>query len=62
MLYKAAALCGHFFLVLSIASGILEQQHGDVVDESFIALLSADHAEVLREGEFDDNWFLSRIA
>ena len=54
MLYKAAALCGHLPLVLSIASGILEQQHGGVVDESFIALLSADHAEVLREGELGD--------
>ena len=35
-------------------AGILDQQYGGVVDESFIALLSADHGEVLREGEFGD--------
>ena len=50
---KAAELCGFLPLVLSIAAGILEQQ-GSVVDESFISLLSADHGEVLREGEHGD--------
>ena len=35
-------------------AGILEQQHGGVVDDDFITLLSADNAEVLREGEHGD--------
>ena len=34
--------------------GILEQQYGGIVDDDFIALLSADHSEVLREGELGD--------
>ena len=36
------------------SAGILEQQHGGVVDDDFITLLSADNAEVLREGEHGD--------
>ena len=54
ILYKAVEMCGHLPLVLSIAAGILEQQFSGVVDDSFIALLSADHKEVLREGEHGD--------
>ncbi len=54
ILYDAVELCGRLPLVISIAAGILEQQHGGVVDEAFIALLSEDHGEVLREGEHGD--------
>ena len=44
-----ACLC-----IVPAAAGILEQQHGGIVNESFIELLSADHAEALREGELGD--------
>lgn len=50
-LYEVVRLCGHLPLVISIAAGILEQQYGGVVEESYLALLSADTGEVLREGD-----------
>ena len=50
---QAADLCGCLPLLLSIAGGMLEQ-HGGIVDEAFISLLSEDNCEVLREGDYGD--------
>ena len=55
ILYSAVELCGHLPLIISIAAGILEGQHGGVVDESFIELLSSENKEVvLRVGDYGD--------
>ena len=41
LVYQAVELCGRLPLVLSIAGGMLEQ-HGGMVDESFIEILSEE--------------------
>ena len=49
--YKAAEACGRLPLVLAVAGGILAEAGGRLT-EDFIGLISEDHGEVLREGDF----------
>ena len=51
--HDAATACGRLPLVLNIAGGLLKQA-GGVINPDFVDMLSEDHGEVLREGEFGD--------
>ena len=51
--HDAATACGRLPLVLNIAGGLLKQA-GGVINPEFVDMLSEDHGEVLREGEFGD--------
>ena len=51
--HDAADACGRLPLVLNIAGGLLKQA-GGVINRAFVDMLSEDHGEVLREGEFGD--------
>ena len=51
--HNAATACGRLPLVLNIAGGLLKQA-GGVINPEFVDMLSEDHGEVLREGEFGD--------
>ena len=51
--HDAAAACGRLPLVLNLAGGLLRQA-GGVINRAFVDMLSEDHGEVLREGEFGD--------
>ena len=51
--HDAATACGRLPLVLNIAGGLLKQA-GGVINRAFVDMLSEDHGEVLREGEFGD--------
>ena len=46
--YRAAEACGRLPLVLAVAGGILAEAGGRLT-EDFVALLTEDHGEVLRE-------------
>merc|ERR1711995_75477 len=50
----AARACGGLPLALSVAGGMLQDQFGGVADAAFVAVLTEDHGEALREGEFGD--------
>ena len=51
--HDAATACGRLPLALNIAGGMLKQA-GGVINRAFVDMLSEDHGEVLREGEFGD--------
>ena len=51
--YRCADACGYLPLALGVAGGLLSQFGGEMTDE-FLRVLTEDHGEVLREGEFGD--------
>ena len=51
---KAVHACGRLPLTLAVAGGILQDQFFGSADDGYVAALTADNGEVLREGEFGD--------